>query len=400
MANYVYVVETGVIQPDTADLQTIVEEEYKAVFGSDLVVTPDTPQGVLITAEVIARANALANNAAVANQINPNLAGGVFLDALWQLTGGQRMAATRSTIAGVVLSGVGLTLIPAGTIASVGTGGPQFESVGDVTLDAGTGLATVDFVAVDTGPIAANAAALNTVVSGVLGWEGVTNPNSAVLGVDQESDGASRIRRRNTLALQSVSLPESIISGLYDTPGVRSLTFRENVTDAAAVIDGINLVEHSIYVCVDGGTDLDVATTILARKSMGANYNGGTTVNVTEPASGQVYPVKFDRPTAVPVLARATIKVINATGDPTTLVKDAITSYAAGGLEGEAGFTVGTGVSPFELAGAVNVLAPGIYVQKMEVAPVSTGVYVTVEIPIALDEIATINAAAVSVIIV
>jgi len=398
MADYAYMPETGVILPDTGDLQTIVEDEYRAVFGSDLVVTPNTPQGVLITAETIARAAVLANNAALANQINPNLAGGVFLDAIWSLTDGQRLAATKSTIAAAILGGVVGTFIPAGTIAAK-VDGTQFATTADATLDA-FGLAVVDFIAVDFGPIACNAAALNTVVTGVLGWESVTNPNAAELGRNEESDGASRIRRRNTLALQGSGGPEAIISALYDTEGVKSLSFRENVEDTTEVIDGISMVPHSIFACVDGGTDLDVATTLQRTKSMGSNYNGGTTVNVTDPSSGQVYPVTFERPTPVPMLARATVRVLGATGDPDALTRAAILAFAAGEIEGEAGFTVGASVSPFELAGAVNIQAPGIYVQKMEICTVASGVFVVAEVPIALDEIATITDAGITVVLV
>jgi len=397
MADYLYIEETGVVVPDTADLRTEVENEYRAVFGSDLVVTPNTPQGVLITAETIARANAVANNAALANQINPNIAGGVFLDAIWALTGGQRLAATKSTIAAVALAGVAGTLVPAGTRAAKADG-TEFESVGDVTLDAG-GAATVDFVAVDFGPIACNPGALDTVVSGVLGWESVTNANAAILGRLVESDGASRIRRRQTLALQGSGGPEAIISGLMDTEGVRSLSFRENVGDSSATIDGILMAAHSIYACVDGGTNLAVATTLLERKSMGAGYNGGTTVNVTEPLSGQVYPVKFDRPTPIAVLARVTVKVMNATGDPETLVRTAILAFARGDINGEAGFTVGAAVSPFELAGAVNILSPGLYVQKLELTLQSVINYQVVEIPIALNQIATIAENGITVVV-
>lgn len=398
MANeYVYVPETGVILPDTSELRATVEDEYRAVFGEDLVATPNTPQGVLITAEVIARSNTLANNAALANQINPNLAGGVFLDAIWALTGGGRLAATKSTIAGVILAGVAGTLVPVGTVAAK-VDGVAFLSASDVTLDV-LGLATVDFIAEDFGPIACNPGALSVVVSGVLGWESVTNPNAAVLGTNEESDGASRIRRRNTLALQGSGGPEAIISALYDTEGVRSLSFRENVEDSTETIDGILMVPHSIYACVDGGTDEDVAATLIDTKSMGANYNGGTSVDVTDPSSGQVYTVLFDRPTPVPMLARATVRVLGATGDPTALTTDAILAFAAGLIEGEAGFTVGASVSPFELAGAVNIQAPGIYVQKMEICTVASGTFDVLEVPIALDEIATIVEGAITVIV-
>lgn len=398
MADYQYLDTTGVIVPDTATVQTEVENEYKAVFGQDLVTTPNTPQGVLITAEVTARANVLRNNATVANQINPNLAGGVFLDAIWALTGGQRLSATYSTIPGVHLIGLPGTLIPAGSQASL-SDGTLFASVSDCTLDGG-GNGYVEFQAVEAGPIAANANALTQIVTAVLGWDQVTNPNPATVGRSQESDLASRLRRKNTLSLQNVALPDAIISGLYDTPNVRSLTFRENYTNAAATIDGIYLVANSVWACVDGGTDADIAATLLANKSLGANWNGAVTVNVTDPASGQIYPVKFDRPTEKPVKARVTVRNLSALTDVPAAVRAAIVAYATGLQEGEPGFVVGASVSSFELAGAVNRDAPGIYVQNCEISLVSVTSWVVGQIAIALNEIASITSGNIEVVVV
>jgi hypothetical protein len=181
VADYQWVTSTGVIVPDTSDLRDVVSAEFRAALGADLVTTPDTPQGVLITAETVARDAVARNNAALANQINPNLSGGVFLDALWALTGGARFTATFSLIEGVELGGAAFAIIPAGSQASVGAGGDVFELVSAVVLDAtGAGLGT--FQALETGPVAAPVAALDTIVSGVLGWETVTNPAAASPG--------------------------------------------------------------------------------------------------------------------------------------------------------------------------------------------------------------------------
>lgn len=398
MADYQYIDETGVIVPDTATVQTEVEGEYKAVFGQDLVVTANTPQGVLITAEVSARSNVLRNNAAVANQINPNLAGGVFLDAIWALTGGQRIAANYSVIPGVHLLGLPGTVVPAGSQASL-IDGTLFASVSAVTLDGG-GNGYVDFQAVETGPIAANIGTLTQIVTAVLGWDQVTNPTAATPGRNEESDLASRMRRKNTLSLQNVALPEAITSALYDTLNVRSLTFRENYTKADATIDGIFLLANSVWACVDGGTDADVAAALLAHKSLGANWNGAVTVNLTDAASGQTYPVKFDRPTAVPVQARVTVRNLSALTDVPAAVRQAIVDYAAGLQDGEPGFVVGASVSSFELAGAVNRAAPGIYVQNCEISLVTPTSWVVGQIAIALNQIASITSGNIEVIVV
>lgn len=384
MADYQYVVETGVILPDTATLQDEVHAEFREAFGADLVLTPDTPQGVLATMETLARDAVVRNNAALANQINPDLAGGVFLDALWALTGGSRVKATRSLVTGVALTGQPGTIIPAGSLASVGPGGPLFATTGAVQLSvAGTGTAT--FQAVDTGPVAAPAGDLNTIASGVLGWETVSNPDPASLGKAEESDAAARRRRRATLALQTVALPEAIVSGVFDVDGVRSVLFRENVTNAPIVLDGINLDPHSIYVAVEGGTDLDVATELLARKSLGAGWNGNTTVNVIEPISGASYEVKFQRPDIIPVYAKVTVKQGAEIAAPATLVRKSILAYANGEVEGEEGFVIGGDVTPWELAGAVNIGAPGLFVLGVEIGT-DPLLLSTANIPITISE--------------
>lgn len=395
MADYTYINESGTVVPDTSALQTEVEAEYRNALGSDLVVTANTPQGVLIAAEVAARSTVVRNNAALANQINPNLAGGIFLDAILALTGDERTAATYSTIAGVALTGVAGTLVPAGSQASL-SDGTLFESVSAVTLD-GLGMGTVNFQAVDSGPIAAAANALTTIVSAVLGWETVTNPNAATVGAAVQSDQSARAVRKNKIALQGVALPEAILSGVYAVPGVRSAVLRENVTNATATIDGISLVAHSVYVCVNGGTDAAVAAALLAKKSLGANWNGSTTVNVTDAASGQIYPVSFQRPTTIPVQARLYVRNLSAVVDPVAAVRAAVLAYANGALEGESGLVVGAAVSPFELAGAVSVQYPGIFVTKCEVSLLSPVSWTTDEIAIGLNEVAELLSANIAV---
>lgn len=397
MASYDFVTTTGTIVPDTAELRADVESEFREAFGADLVVSPDTPQGLLITAETLARDAVARNNAALANQINPDLAGGIFLDALWALTGGSRIEASFSLIVGVALAGSPGTVIPAGVRARVGASGPLFALTGQVTLD-GTGAGTGTFQAVDAGPVAAPATDLDTIVDAVLGWETVTNPAPAIVGQAEESDVSARRRRRVTLGLQSVALPESIISGLYTVDGVRSVLFRENVTDAPIVIETVNLAAHSIYVCVEGGTDAAVAAELLARKSLGANWNGGTTVTVVDPFSTQAYDVTFDRPDIVPVYVKVTVRQGTEVNNPVAVVRAAILAYAAGNLAGEEGLGIGADVSPWEIAGAINEYAPGLYVKKVEIGLAPDALNTTI-LNVNIDKMAQILEGAIAVVV-
>jgi hypothetical protein len=505
--NYRYINTSGVIVPDTSTILEEVQSEYKEAFGEDLVVTPDTPQGVLITAEALSRNETVNNNAALANQINPNIAGGIFLDAIMALTGIQRKPATRTLVSGVTLTGIPGTLISAGAQAQT-TAGDLFRLKDGVVIGSG-GSVTGVFESTEYGPIDAPVNALNQIVTSVLGWETVINPFAGVLGALQQSDVSARAFRLNTLAFQGVALPVAITSALYNVEGVQSLSFLENytnnymgflasVTDGATLNDttwvltnsgevtigttglsfaasnqelpspnpwpvakytttgnvaltglgtqgggdwpgamtaadvvlvknqssasengyytvaagawsrrtgytngtellganqGIAMVPHSIFVCVNGGTDLDVAAALLENKSLGCAWNGNETVEVIEPVSQQVYPVQFSRPVAVPILIRVTITA----GDPAS-IKQAILDYAIGEVEGESGFVVGSDVSPFELASAIGTLYPGTFMTKVEVSyddPVS---YTTDTLAISIDEIATTDIDSITVV--
>ena len=365
MASYDFLDDTGIIVADTTDTLAEVQQEYRDAFNKpDLVVDASTPQGALITAETLARDNQLRNNAVVANQINPNQAGGVFLDAIWALTGGERFRENSSLVQGVTVTGIAGVTLPRFSQASVGPGGEVFETLGDVEFGA-DGTAVVDFQSVNLGPIAAPAGDLNTIVSGVLGWETVTNPSAAILGQAEENDGPARTRRRNTLALQGVALDEAIKSGLYATPGVRSAQVYENYTDADEVVDGITVFKNSIYSCVEGGADNDVAMALYRKKSLGCNWTGTEAVDVVSPASGQTYHVKFDRPTEVPIYIIVNVRAGSAVGDPQAAVRAAIVAYASGEDPGESLLGVSDDVSAFELAGAVNAFAVGLFVQSL-----------------------------------
>jgi len=384
MADYGYITETGVIFPDTATLRATVEAEWRGALGQDLITTPDTPQGVLITLDTLGRDALVRNNADLANQINPNLAGGVFLDAIWALTGGARVQATRSVLREVEINGVPGALIPQGAQARVGEAGALFEMTGAVTLDSlGAGLAT--FRSVEFGPVGASALALDTIVTPVLGWETVSNPTPAEPGAATESDQDARARRRVTLGAQGVALPEAILAGVWNVADVTSVVFRENYTDAPLTIEDVTLDPHSIYVCVDGGLDSEVGAALLAKKSLGCGWNGTTTVTVTDPASGQDYDVQFQRPDAVPIYAAVTVVVTGAGGDPATVVREAMVAYASGEQAGEAGLGIGQDVSAFELAGAVNRAAPELYVANLEIGT-APGTLATTPVAITISE--------------
>lgn len=382
---YEYIVSSGVIVPDTDTTLAEVQSEWTEAFGADLDLTPSTPQGIMITAETLNRDGTARLAADLANQINPDLAGGIFLDAICAMSGITRTAATFSTVT-ATLSGTAGTIVPAGSVAATAAG-DQFELTSAVTIPA-DGI----FQAIEAGAVPCAIGALTEIVDTVLGWTGVTNAAAATLGTTEQSDLSLWSLRRKTLAAQGVATGEAISSALYLTDGVQSLIFRENVEPTTETIDGISMKPHSIYLCVNGGTDADVASTILTNKSSGSAMNGSTSVDVTA-SSGQVIPVLFDRPTQISILVRITVRLMGAAGDVSSQITQSILSWAASDL------VVGGDISPFEIASAAAQIT-GVYVVLSEIALASDGIYQSTEIPIAIDEIGTLSEPSISVVVV
>ena len=360
-----YIDTTGVILPDTKDLHDEVVEEFRSVFGNNLVVDPETPQGALIAAEVRSRESTLRAQAHIANQImNPNLAEGVFLDGIfaWMETG--RRPASRSVLINVELTGVPGTVIPAGSRALT-ENRDEFVTLRTVILG-NDGKAHVDFRAVEFGAIEVAPHALNRIAEGVLGWETVSNPQAATVGREAESDAAARNRRKRILAANTISTNEAIISRLYQLEGVHSLSYYENFDEVDHVVDGVTIQRKTIYVCIQGGVDIEIARAMKATKTVGAGYSGNELVEIIDEFSGQVYPVRFDRPEQINVYTRVTVR--QSAGDVQSIVREAMQAFIDGEIEGEDGPTVGRSISPFEIAAAINFFDPSIYVKRVELS--------------------------------
>jgi len=391
---YNYIQLTGTIIPDTAAIRLQVEQEYRSVFGEDLSLAPDTPQGRMIEAETLARIAVATNNATLANQINPNIAGGVFLDALGALTGLSRNADEYSLCVDCVLGGVpGASVFAGSSKAKDAQGNVYFATV--TTVFDGAGQAIVTFQAEVPGAISTPANTLTSIVdlgTPSPGWEAITNPTASALGAAEQSDISFKILRSVTLGVQGSSQAAATIARVNLVPGVRTgdMVFRENYTGAPIVIDDVPLVPHSIYVDVYGGTDEAVATAISQVKSAGAAYNGNTSVDLVDPSSGQVYTVLFSRPVLVPIYAAVTIAGGSGVPDPVQSTKEAIIAYANGQVNGELGLVVGADVSPFELAGAVTCLNPSIFVKDLQIGT-SPGVLSPATIDIFISQKATIG---------
>src|SRR5262249_49883290 len=122
------------------------------------------------------------------------------------------------------------------------------------------------------------------------------NPTTSgtVVGTDEESDYALRIRRAASVALPSKGYLEGLYGALLDVTGVTSVKLLENVTNTT---DGDGIPGHSIWAIVNGGADADVAQPIYVKRNAGCGMKGAVVVPITQ-VDNSVFNVKFDRPTS------------------------------------------------------------------------------------------------------
>jgi len=392
--SYNYIVETGTIVPDVAAIKAEVEAEWLAIAGDDATIDPSTFEGRLIDSAINERISVARNNAELANQLNPNLANGSFVDDHLALVGSERDGAEQSTVE-LLLTGIAGTPIAAGSFVQ-----DDNQALWQLVSDAEIGIdntVTASFRSVDYGPIAAPSGTITKIISGVVGWETVTNPVSAVLGKLEQRDVSAKRQRRNELGRNTRSVSLSVISAVYALEGVAGVQFRENNTDGPLVIDTIPLIARSSWLCVDGGVTEEIVPAYYENR-WGTEFNGAVSSVYTDPDSGQLVTVKIDRPTLKPLKCSIEARV-GQSQDAEADIKAAVIAYANGEVEGEGGFSLGLDASPFEVASGVNAQLPDVFIRKCELGDLA-GALSTDTVIVDINKKATIEEANIIVVII
>jgi len=324
----------GVIGKTLSEYKTNREQDFKDVFGDDLNVDPETPQGQIIGIEAQALSEADDSVVNVANLLDIFKAQGQQLDDLLSLLGFKRGAASQ-TIVNVVLTGVPASLIPSGSKCKTTTG-DLFIILNDVVLD-GTGNAVGVAQSIEFGPIAVPVNTLTSIVDLVPGWETIDNTVVGAPGEDQEPDADYLRRYLRSLSINARSPLDAVRAAVLNVPSVINGNFAENDTGSNIVVDGQTLIPNSIGVAVQGGDNVAVATAIQRSKTLGTATQG----NITESVP-QLTGLGANGPTIDISFFSVSFVVINITLDITTGpdfplsgiddIKDAIVKYFAGGF--------------------------------------------------------------------
>lgn len=312
---------------DVATVRAAVAAEWKAAFretdAAELNTDPETPAGQIVDSETAAVAQKDSELLLLANQFNPLKAEGLMQDALAKLYFITRQPASFGA-AECDCRGRPGTVIPAGAQIRSETDNTLWSCAAAVTVGKGAHV-TARFVCSESGPIAAPAHSLTHIVSQIPGWEAVDNPVAAAVGRNEETQAEFEDRRYKSVALNSRSYIASVYGRVAQVANVTAVCARQNRTDVPVTVDGVTLLPHSVYVSAVGGDDTAIATALYNSVSAGCQYNGNTLVYVTDPVTGAVDAVRFDRPEETDIFVEVRVQK-NATlpVNAEALIKDAV----------------------------------------------------------------------------
>ena len=289
--------KTGFEVSEIPELREQIASEWQNAFKENgkplLNVDPETPQGQIIDSQVASVNQKDSEVLYLAQQFDPRTAEGRFQDALAEIYFIKRKSAINS-YAICTLNGRSGTQISAGALIESEIDGTQWSLDQDVTIPA-EGTITAQFTCLTEGAISASAGTLTKIVTTVTGWDTVTNA-TAIVGSLEESQSALEKRRYDSVALNARSTTDAVFANVSQCDEVIAVYVIDNKTNVYKTIDGYTLTPHSIFVCVIGGADQNIAKAIYEHLSAGCDYNGNTVIPITDEYTGAVEQVKFYRP--------------------------------------------------------------------------------------------------------
>ena len=252
-----------------ASLQENVEglnQRQRTAFGGDLAATPSTPQAQWGGIVGLGLAEVGEAGVRVSRALSVDDAEGTQLDVLGSPLDVRRLGATHSRVV-ATLTGVGGSVVSAGSRAKTADD-DEFETETAVTLP-NTGSVDVVMRSVETGAIEAAAGALDRIVTGVPGWETVTNAAAAVLGRPRQLDSVYRRLYRERTAHSSNGPITALRAALIEAGGTAPVVVH-NGTNAAVVRQGWTVGAHAVLAIVEGGLDADINRAVENHRGMGA----------------------------------------------------------------------------------------------------------------------------------
>lgn len=295
-----YIDDTGIHLPDYPTILEDLHVKFRAIYGDDVYLEPDSQDGQLCAVFALALYDAYALAGSVYNAYSPATAQGTGLSRMVKINGLSRKTSSHSSVDLRLVGQVG-TLIRGGIAGD--TAGNRWLLPDEVVIPQ-EGEITVTATAEESGDIRAAAGEISNIVTPTRGWQSVTNEAAALPGTAVETDAELRQRQAISTALPSLTVFEGTRGAVASVHGVTRSRGYENDTGE---VDDNGIPGHSICMVVEGGDTTAIAEAIAAKKGPGAGTYGTTEVLVRD-RYGVPSRIHFFRLAFIPVFITVTIR--------------------------------------------------------------------------------------------
>ena len=389
--------DAGFVAPAESDILAGVLADMNAAFGNVLNTDLSTPQGQLAMSLTAIVGDAYDQMLALFNGVDPERAWGRMQDAIGNLYFITRKPATATVVTCQCVGAAG-TVVPQGTLVRDGSTN-TYAADAAITLDAtGNGVGT--FSCTVAGAVECPPGSVG-VYQAVVGLTSVSNAAAGVVGRSEEGRQAFEQRRQQTVAHNALGPLDALAGEVLSVPGVSDAYVSENSSAAPVTVGGVTLPAHSLYVCVNGGADADVALAIARKKPPGCASVGASSVVVVDPnaayAKQPEYTVRFTRAQAVPVYVA--VVLAGGVGVPSTAVADVQAAIVAGfdGATGAQRVAIGGTVYASSLFASVGAVGDWVKIVGITVGLTEQPADPTVQVGV--DQIPVLSAATISVVV-
>ncbi len=183
-----------------------------------------------------------------------------------------------------------------------------------------------------------------------------TNIASVINGVNEETDTQLKIRHAQSFALASTGPADAVSAALLAIPDITDAYVVENVTD-----DTVNTVPaHAIWCIVTGGTDAEIAQAIYAKKGIGCDMKGSSTLTIGRP-NGTVFTAKWDASITEPLYIQFTLNgIVAGTSFDTATIAERLAAALS--------YKLGQNPNVGDIVTAMQTIAPNGYLTAIGVS--------------------------------
>lgn len=302
----------GLTVNSTSEIVANLTAAFQAIYGPDINVGPNSPDGQLIGILAQSIQDNLQLLVQVYNSFAVDSAFGVILDQRVALSGIVRDQGSY-TLAYVDVTASSAITIPgqdvlisnpnAQVFTVADTAGNQFQ-LQTSHVFSGAGSASLAFIAVTLGQIQTTPNTIQTIVTVTPGIASVNNPTTAsdVEGIPEETDPQLKIKQAKSYFLQAQAPADAIRAALLAVPDCVDAYVAENDTASPS----LGVPAHGLWIIVNGGSTANIGTAIYIKKNPGCALTGAQSYTVVRP-QGNTFVSQWDNALTQPLYVRATL---------------------------------------------------------------------------------------------